>query len=391
MLRVAALFALAACRPPAPAPRVWLPQPALSSVGEHPGYAVIADCSRYADLGVLGRGDATLGRALAERLRMEARAAFPSIDGVGWGIGCDPDGVEAKRASARVYVEGWSEVDAVAAWVGAWLAAEGLGDEVSLVVRPVVAPPDPAICYARSPLERVREAAGSIPLPPVGEAALGRLDDGRPVWLVHHAPSCVSALEAIGPWAGWSGMGRVVDWSPSLRVFSSGPHPPGLDEYGVGEGYALTALAVEPAGAAARVGRRVEVSRAALPPPDRFLISPWRRAQPALAWPRAAPEAIASAPDGWLLIEGDLVRKGRGPFQVCALPEEGGRRTLDGFTGCPEAAPRVRGLKPPHRPSKEGVAAWTGPLFVRVEGGEIREVAQLQKGHMGRWLGPAER
>ncbi len=63
------------------------------------------------------------------------------------------------------------------------------------------------------------ECSGSVPLPPRGEVVSGRLDDGTPVFVVHHHGGTVSALDPRGADQSVPGLYQVVRWVAATRNF----------------------------------------------------------------------------------------------------------------------------------------------------------------------------
>lgn len=60
---------------------------------------------------------------------------------------------------------------------------------------------------------------GVVALPPVGEAVTGRLDDGTPVFVVHHHDGTVSALDPRGADQSVGGLFQIVRWVAATRNF----------------------------------------------------------------------------------------------------------------------------------------------------------------------------
>ena len=131
-----------------------------------------------------------------------------------------------------------------------------------------------------------------VTVPPRGETSAVFLDDGRPVFVVHHVDGTVSVVDAFSSHRAW-GVEELNVWCPSTREFVEVAHEAHFDEYGT-----LTPVS-GPAG-----GRRRDVRvrgrghrrrrRSELDPGRSRSRSPPRRdATPVWGVPRSAPRATA--------------------------------------------------------------------------------------------------
>lgn len=77
------------------------------------------------------------------------------------------------------------------------------------------------------------QPAGSnqITVPPRGETSAVFLDDGRPVFVVHHEDGTVSVVDGFSSHRAW-GVEEFVVWCPSTREFVEAAHEARFDEYG---------------------------------------------------------------------------------------------------------------------------------------------------------------
>ncbi|MEO8425231.1 MAG: hypothetical protein ABI595_15145 [Actinomycetota bacterium] len=77
------------------------------------------------------------------------------------------------------------------------------------------------------------QPAGSdqIAVPPRGETAEVFLDDGRPVFVVHHLDGTISVVDGFSSHRAW-GVEELNVWCPSTRQFVEVAHEAHFDEYG---------------------------------------------------------------------------------------------------------------------------------------------------------------
>ena len=70
-----------------------------------------------------------------------------------------------------------------------------------------------------------------VTVPARGETSAVFLDDGRPVFVVHHQDGTVSVVDAFSTHRAW-GVEELNVWCPSTREFVEGAHEAHFDEYG---------------------------------------------------------------------------------------------------------------------------------------------------------------
>ena len=73
--------------------------------------------------------------------------------------------------------------------------------------------------------------SGVLTVPPRGETSAVFLDDGRPVFVVHHPDGTVSVVDAFSSHRAW-GVEELNVWCPSTRQFVEVAHEAHFDEYG---------------------------------------------------------------------------------------------------------------------------------------------------------------
>ena len=85
----------------------------------------------------------------------------------------------------------------------------------------------------RSFAESGDQPAGSnqMTVPPRGETSAVFLDDGRPVFVVHHEDGTVSVVDGFSSHRAW-GVEEFIVWCPSTREFVEAAHQARFDEYG---------------------------------------------------------------------------------------------------------------------------------------------------------------
>ena len=85
----------------------------------------------------------------------------------------------------------------------------------------------------RSFAEPGHQPAGSnqITVPPRGQTSAVFLDDGRPVFVVHHQDGTVSVVDAFSTHRAW-GVEELNVWCPTTREFVEVAHEAHFDEYG---------------------------------------------------------------------------------------------------------------------------------------------------------------
>jgi hypothetical protein len=204
-----------------------------------------------------------------------------------------------------------------------------------------------------------------IPLPPAGEARSVLLDDGTPIWVVHHDDGTASAVPAIVPYRDdeqVAGLSSIVQWAPSGAFHG----PIVWDAWG----RALTAgRAADLTGYVARVdGDEVVVSTATR---DRVPGAPTiPTASGAYVMPSLPePSALTAGGSGWIQVELALVGDGT-TFRVCPIDDA----TVPDLTTCPADAPTVEGLTA----RDPEITTWHfAPLLLRLDAGAITGVVPL--------------
>lgn len=237
-----------------------------------------------------------------------------------------------------------------------------------------VPPADAPTTIPGSDTPDVGPELGRVPLPPVGEAGSGLLDDGMPVWVVHHDDGTVSALPAVVPGLslGDSGIEKlwtVVRWSPSGELVG----PIRWDAWGRaltdGRDHDLVNYA------ASVVDGEVVVSQSAA---TRVPGSPEGPAdsggdleggwiEPELP-PLAALDAI---PAGWSQLDATLVGHA-GEYRVCPIDPNA---PISETGTCPDDAPLVESFGA----APAGQTSWNyGPLVVEADAdGQIIHIAGM--------------
>lgn len=164
-----------------------------------------------------------------------------------------------------------------------------------------------------------------------GAARAEYLADGEPVWVVGHedaSVSIVSAFDTLEPF----GIGKLTWWCPPAAGFDDPFHGSKWDAYGVSMGgpapRGLTTW--EPIVIGNRIwpGERREGAPIGTPhdgpdaterrwcagpqgPPQHHTFAGWT------VW-TSPTEAVASAPEGWILLEGRAVLEADGSVRLCA-------------------------------------------------------------------------
>ena len=219
-------------------------------------------------------------------------------------------------------------------------------------------------------------AARTLQMPLPGEVRPDYLEDGTPVWVVGHADGSVSVLSTFDTHHPFN-VGKVVWWCPTAQAFENPEHGARYDEYGlyVG-GPASSGL---PSYETAVEGSRLLVGALREPPafdepfiglsefernwctfPEDGVI--FHRFDGWKAW-NSPTEAVAAAPDGWVLINGSLALLDN-QVVLCAR------------TGCADAVAATNIQTPPN-PEME-----FGPFFgerwiARVRDGALTDVTRV--------------
>jgi hypothetical protein len=167
--------------------------------------------------------------------------------------------------------------------------------------------------------------------PPAGQVRADYLPDGTPVWVIGHEDGTVDVLSGFDTHTP-SNIGKLLWWCPEARGLDNPAHGSKWDEYGVKIG------GPAPAGLASWevsvVSSRVLLGETrAAPQLDAPVHGPpshereWCNGFAGGAifhtfdgWERwdSPTAAVASAPSGWVLLEGSLVARG-GEVRLCAL------------------------------------------------------------------------
>lgn len=188
-----------------------------------------------------------------------------------------------------------------------------------------------------------------VAVPPRGEVSPVFLDDGRPVFVVHHEDGTVSVVDAFSSHRAW-GFEELNVWCSSTREFVELFHETRFDEYGdwAGVGPAPTGLqtfAFEPVEldadgdpATIRIGEIRPGSPEGVGPegsdPDRPELCPGdegtivRHTISEAAVFDTPAAAVEAAPHGWIAIRGTLHIARDGFVRLCG--EIDGDRCIDG-------------------------------------------------------------
>ena len=217
--------------------------------------------------------------------------------------------------------------------------------------------------------ERIPARFGEVELPEPGTIALRALNDGREVWVAHHADSRVSVVAADhGP---DERVRDVLRWNAERGRFESGHDSMGRSTSGGVPLHAYTFV-------------RLPTGRLAIGPPGRMppgtVVA--RDQAPRLVGrdrPYAELEANPEIPEGHMvLVDEALVYGLEGPPRLCAPPEIPKMRAH--FLGCPDESPRVADAASERR---SGVTIHEGPHVVRRRGDELDYVIRMGGGMSG--------
>jgi hypothetical protein len=224
---------------------------------------------------------------------------------------------------------------------------------------------------------RVDESAvrETVRRPAPGEVRPDYLSDGTPVWVVGHEDGSVDVLSGFDTHRPYN-IGKVLWWCPSARGFENPEHGSKYDEFGLRIGgpapTGLPAYEIEVSGSQVAVG----VLHSA-PPPDAPHSGPGELDRDWCTFPGDAvvfhtfddwrvwespTEAVAAAPDGWILLEGGLAIVD-GQVALCAV------------SGCGDS---VQAANVPE-PDRGGE---TGPLFgarfiARIRDGALTDLTRV--------------
>lgn len=215
--------------------------------------------------------------------------------------------------------------------------------------------------------EELAEHRGLIELPASNTLALRTLDDGRRVWVAHHANGAIAVVGADYVPSPRTAMRQRVSWVERTRRFSTGHDSMGRS---------VTGDASLPLYAFRRTSEtQVEIGElAALP--DGSIVP--RADAPDLVgaaepYAELQPVELDALPEGRVVrVDAPLVLGLEGPPRVCQPPSD--RKLLGHFLGCSEG--------PTHGPSetRSGVTILGGPLVVRRRGDELDLVIGLGGG-----------
>ena len=217
----------------------------------------------------------------------------------------------------------------------------------------------------------------SLARPAAGEVRPDHLPDGTPVWVIGHGDGSADVLLGFDPHRPFS-LGKMLWWCEAARALDNPHHGSKWDEYGVRIGgpapEGLRSYEVEPAGGRLLIGdlhpAPPTTVRAAGPPEgDRdwcmgddadvlyHRFEGWR------VWDSPA-DALAEAPEGWILLEGDLL----------ADPEQG-RVYLCAKAGCEDRATAANVEVPP--PGMEFGPLGPGRFIAQVRDGQLIGVSHV--------------
>lgn len=219
--------------------------------------------------------------------------------------------------------------------------------EPSYFETPVIVPVDvtrgsPPSTPLESPAHEFGELAGTVALPRVGEVTVDSLDDGTPVYVVHHHDETVSVLDprALDPSNESNGKQVLVAWVSSTRTFLAGG---AWDEYGRRlDGFRASDLA----GYSTRVdGDLVEVGAPVGPPLGSPIVSTnvpaaMSDAKISLDDPISFDSALALPVGNTALIDATVIVDPAGAF-VCAFPSPDPAADT-----CPPGSPVAEGIEP---------------------------------------------
>lgn len=254
--------------------------------------------------------------------------------------------------------------------------------------------PAPAGAPTRPAPPEPTTVAGTVELPPQGEAAPRMLDDGTRVWVVHHRDGAVSVLAGEAPadvrteLFSVRGLSTQVLWYPSARRFGGAGVGGGwYDEYGVSlRGRSVTNLdwfesAVD--GSRVSVGQRVgpvpfekpvteDATDGAAGQPD-WHDHPRQVTALSLEEARRRPEGSV------VVIDTALVAYSSEPLRLCDAPEA---PELWDWDGCPNDAPKPLDLVL-EQTDPDSMWVWHGPLRARVTNNGFSGITLLGAGHSG--------
>jgi hypothetical protein len=198
--------------------------------------------------------------------------------------------------------------------------------------------------------------AFTVRIPPIGQVAAARLQDGHPVFVVHHQTGEISVLDAFSTHVPY-GIFKMVAWCPEARIFEELATGSLYDEWGakVG-GPAPTGMVVLDwrmgTGGWVKVGGRLGLAQRGDPVnPPRVALAGCTRTQHGFEGDQLTPAQAAAQPEGsWVVVAGVLDPASR---RICALAP-----------GCVDAAP-IDGLVLPPQLTQRDIDYLTDPRLRR--------------------------
>ncbi|MGZ8564266.1 MAG: hypothetical protein ACXWWU_11680 [Candidatus Limnocylindria bacterium] len=217
----------------------------------------------------------------------------------------------------------------------------------------------------------------SLARPGPGEVRPDHLPDGTPVWVIGHGDGSADVLLGFDSHRPW-GLGKMLWWCETAHALDNPHHGSKWDEYGVKIGgpapEGLRSYEVQADGEQLLIGDLrtappLTVPAAGPPAADREwclgndATVDYHRFEGWRVWDSPA-DAVAAAPEGWILLEGELF----------ADPEQG-RVYLCAPTGCEDRATAASlDVPPPHIESWVPIA---GRFIAQVRKGELVGVSHV--------------
>jgi hypothetical protein len=196
----------------------------------------------------------------------------------------------------------------------------------------------------------------TVRIPPIGQVAAARLQDGHPVFVVHHQTGEITLLDAFSTFVPY-GIFKMVAWCPEARIFDDFADGSRYNEWGAHvAGPAPTGMVVLDwrmgSGGLVNVGGRLGVAQggdSANPP--RLDLAGCRWVQHGFEGDQLTPAQAAAQPEGsWVVVAGVLDPASR---RLCALA-----------AGCINAAP-IDGLVLPPQLTQRDIDYLTDPRLRR--------------------------
>ena len=215
--------------------------------------------------------------------------------------------------------------------------------------------------------EALAEQRGIVELPASGTIALRSLDDGREVWVAHHANETIAVIGADWVPTSRTAMRQRVTWNERTRRFHTGH-----DSFG----RSVTGDDALPLHAFRRTdATHIEIGELAALEPGPIVP---REDAPALDGPNEPYGALESTaldalPEGRIVrVDAPLILGLEGPPRLCEPPTD--RKLRAHFLGCDEGPTHGRAETRP------GVTILAGPLVVRRRGDELDFVVGMGGG-----------